>query len=144
VASWNLQERDLKLGLKGYSCQGQPLVFFHFSQFKPEKPRSIKNHQEGLSFEDLGEAGRIYLDYAQALLQHRFADCGAWPYAFEHFKDGSKISDALRLRYRETPPLQDWAGENPFENPQVFVVPSRFQAFLLKLAYLSPKSLRFG
>ncbi len=44
VAYWNLQERELGHTENGYSANGQPLVFFHFSGFSGAWPSQLSTH----------------------------------------------------------------------------------------------------
>ncbi len=45
VAYWNADSRGLRWNGRHYEVGGNPLCFFHFSGFKPEKPHLLSSHQ---------------------------------------------------------------------------------------------------
>ena len=45
LAYWNLHAHRLHWDGRGYSVDGRPLAFFHFSGFVPDEPELLSRHQ---------------------------------------------------------------------------------------------------
>jgi glycosyltransferase involved in cell wall biosynthesis len=99
TAYWNLSQRRITRSPEG-SClvNGQPLAFFHFSGYNPDKPSVISKYQTRLTWRDLGNDGQaLFDDYRQRLLAQRFRDAAGWPYAFGCFENGIAVPDCFRV-----------------------------------------------
>lgn len=82
VASWNLWQRGLARGERGWSVDGQPLVFFHFNA-------SDLDHEEAMPRQDspsaktmTGAASELLRDYSARLLANGHAQDARRPPAF--------------------------------------------------------------
>jgi glycosyltransferase involved in cell wall biosynthesis len=109
VAYWNLSHRQLEFSINdGYTVNGRPLCFFHFSGFSVKNPETVSKHQNRFHFGNLNEATRAcYLDYRRRLLDCGFEETSKYPYAYGHFDNGVPITDVLRICLRN----QDSKGE---------------------------------
>lgn len=122
TAYWNLQHRKCECIEGEYYFNGDPLVFFHFSGFNPEKRSSISKHQNRLKMTEIGEAARIFDDYAERCLKNGYSQWRKYPYSYNHFADGTKIPDIFRYLYRDEKAIEQMIdGRNPFECNQVFL-----------------------
>jgi hypothetical protein len=65
VAYWNLPERRVRRRPGGWTVNGEPLRFFHFSGFDPSIPDVPCHHAPSLQMADLGEAAVLFADYAR-------------------------------------------------------------------------------
>lgn len=128
VAYWNLHERDLVSEEDGYSVEGDPLGFFHFSGFDSTKPYLLSKNQ--------GDRPRILLSERPALLKicgeygALLAESGhdratAAPYRYGRFSNGVEIDRVMRRLYRDA--LTVWEeglrndyGKLPDEPPDPF------------------------
>ena len=103
VAYWNLAHRKISRRRRQYSVDGEPLCFFHFSGFSPNRPEELSKHQDRFCFPSLGDARFLVADYRRDLLSHGFTECSQWPYTWGHFANGLPIPDLARPAYRESP-----------------------------------------
>lgn len=68
MAYWNLHERHLELVNGLYMVnEVNPLILFHFSNYKVKSPLIISRYYNRLSLEDLPVLKKLYLDYASEL-----------------------------------------------------------------------------
>ncbi|MDE2225259.1 MAG: hypothetical protein KGJ46_08305, partial [Xanthomonadaceae bacterium] len=100
VAYWNLVSRPIaRTADGGYTANGVPLVFAHFSGVDLGKPGIYSKHQNRFDAACIGGLRPLYDEYLGKLrdnghLQHR-----GKPYAYGRFPDGEKIVPALRRAY---------------------------------------------
>ena len=100
VAYWNLFERPLESVDGGITAAGEPLRFFHFSGFSPERPERLSRHDDRT---DLGEhpVVRTLCDqYVRKLDEQGYQEAGQWEYGFSRLHGGVKLTRSLRQRYR--------------------------------------------
>jgi hypothetical protein len=74
VAHWNLHERTLSVDADGtYRVNGNvPLIFFHFSSFRPEHPERIATWQNRYTFESRPDIAPLFAHYAMELKRHGY------------------------------------------------------------------------
>jgi glycosyltransferase involved in cell wall biosynthesis len=120
VAYWNLGQRTLRGDAKSATVNGQPLRFFHFSGFDPADPGMVSKHDFELRVADAGDVHKLIADYDDALRAAGYESFRKARYAFGFFADGTLISDAARIAYRNSPSLQRAAGADPFQHPELF------------------------
>lgn len=101
VAYWNLQHRRLECQAGEYRVNGEPLRFYHFSGYRPDRPQVMSKHQDRYGLHDLPGLAELFEAYRQALLKHGFEDFKNAPYAFGFFADGTPIPDFVRQIYRD-------------------------------------------
>lgn len=117
VAYWNLMHRRVESGPDGFTVNGLPLFFFHFSGYDP-RSGSISKHQDRFTLAACAPATqRLFALYTQNLIaagKERFA---AMPYAFAKLADGTPLPDCARRAVRRhldwsrpRPPLRSAAG----------------------------------
>lgn len=124
VAYWNLAQRM-------HVIDSPELRFFHFSGFDPAAPDLVSKHDPRQSTKGIA----LFDDYAQALRAAGSRQFKNARYAYGYFHDGTRVSDAARIEYRESPELQEAAGDDPFAHPELFRV-ARARARLSALAAL--------
>jgi hypothetical protein len=100
VAYWNLHGRRIDLREGRWVCNGKPLYFFHFSNYKPEAPSVLSAFQNRIRLADHPALERLFALYTQRLLQFDYANSHTWPYTHGTYTDGGAISDADRRVYR--------------------------------------------
>ena len=129
VAYWNLYSRDLRWTGERYEVNREPLRFFHFSGYDPDKPYILSKHQ--------GERPRVLLsqhpgvaricgEYSRKLVAEGFDRSKKDAYGFGSSASGVKIDFYVHSLYRkallefeegraEEPPSPfSPAGERPF------------------------------
>jgi len=112
VAYWNLHERAVSLQ-DGPQVNGQPLRFFHFSGFNPDKPWVVSKHQNRYGMADIGPVRKLYIKYRDLLLEKGWNDCRYWSYGNDFFLDGMRIPASSRRYYWSLGPDVAHLG-NPF------------------------------
>jgi glycosyltransferase involved in cell wall biosynthesis len=124
IAYWNLHERSISLD-NGVCVNGQPLRFFHFSGFNPDKPSTISKYQDRYGMADIGEAHKLYDLYRRRLIESGWEDCKDWTYTHDFFENGVKVPAEARRYYWSLGPNVEHLG-NPFtwlNHPQELPVP---------------------
>jgi glycosyltransferase involved in cell wall biosynthesis len=117
VAYWNLAHRQVESGPAGFTVNGQPLFFFHFSGYDP-RSTSISKHQDRFTLAACTPATQqlfaLYTERLAAAGKERYA---AMPYAFARLADGTLLPDCARRAVRRhldwsrpRPPLRSAAG----------------------------------
>ena len=114
VAYWNLAQRTIAKEPDGWSVDGKPLGFFHFSGFNPHDPTRLSKHiaprPVSASLQNLLQF------YADRLLKK--GDRESHPYAYGRFASGIPIPDVVRRMFREKHP--NWPGD-PFKTYDDFL-----------------------
>lgn len=102
VAYWNVHERHVVQTETGFTVNGTPLRFYHFSGFNPDVPYLLSKHQ--------GQNPRVLLSeqpavqelcrrYAARLRGHGYGAL-AVQYGFSGLPDGTPIDGTMRRLYR--------------------------------------------
>ncbi len=98
LAYWNLEGRELARGAQGWTVDGEPLHFFHFSGFDPRRPKILSKHQDRLSVEPGSGLSDLLGEYAQVLLGNGYEASTKIPYAHNVFADGREATRPMRRR----------------------------------------------
>jgi glycosyltransferase involved in cell wall biosynthesis len=122
VAYWNVDERTIASDSSGITVDGQPLQFFHFSGFRPDKPWQLCEYTS--------QAPRVALSddpVLSKLCEHytqRLKDAGLTgrlePHGFSRLPDGTEITSQIRMAFRVLLHQAEEDGEtlppNPFDH----------------------------
>jgi glycosyltransferase involved in cell wall biosynthesis len=102
VAYWNLAHRDVQgSATRGYSVNGRPLFFFHFSGYTPGSG-TVSKHQDRFTLANCSLAARaLFNDYGASVAAHGRERFGKLPYAFATLADGTPLPDCARQLIRE-------------------------------------------
>ena len=113
VAYWNLYERALSETAEGYVVNGHsPLVFFHFSGYKPSMPNELSTKLRVK--QEIDPALRqLLLLYGDRLKANGADFYRKYPYAYGHFSDGSPVTTLVRRLYSVT--MDQWGIDDPFD-----------------------------
>lgn len=120
VAYWNLHERVLRNEGCDVTANGMPLLFYHFSLWKPEKPNHIAIDRPIAPETETAVLTRLASDYRTALFDAGHMECRAWPYGMGTFTNGMPISWAMRRHYYDLVVSGKAPEGSPFDNPQWF------------------------
>ncbi len=103
VAYWNLHERPLARGGDGrIRAAGEPLKFFHFSGYEPDRPLTLSKHAAGHPRCALGDdplVGRLCSDYVEALATAGFDETRHIPYGLACAPNGLVLTPDVRSAY---------------------------------------------
>jgi len=120
VAPWNLPSRELAHPNGRLLVNGEPLRFFHFSGFDPQRPHLLSKFQ--------GRTPRISLDenplladlcrrYAAAVLERGHVEASRIPYGYAVLPDGTPVDVTMRRLYRAALVAAEASGERPPPEP---------------------------
>lgn len=115
VAYWNLHSRNLSREGNKWLCNGERLRFFHFSDYKLNRPDVISGHMNRYRVSERADIAPLFEDYRKRLLRQGYEEVSRWPYGLAYFRDGSVISDAVRREFRKTT-LTHNPGDDPFSS----------------------------
>ena len=130
VAYWNLHSRTVAKNGVGYTVNGRPLRFFHYSGYDPELPHILSKHQGSRPRIKLSEREgvRELCDaYGQKLFAAGFRESKRRPYGFEVLSSGLRIDPRLRRIYREA---LERSERNEEAEPPLPFAPGGADAFL--------------
>jgi hypothetical protein len=104
VAFWNLRARTVSSSPGGYTVDGSPLRFFHFSGYDPHRPYLLSTWllpdpqvllSEQPALRELADA------HGERLLANGYDEARSVPYAYGTGPDGQPLDRDARRRYRE-------------------------------------------
>ena len=125
LAYWNLEGREIAKGADGWSVDGQPLAFFHFSGFDPAFPQLLSKHQDRIKVAPGSPLAGLLAEYAAVMLRNGHAEASAIPYGHRAFPSGELVSKDVRRRMLAaaragedfggglTPAAEAWASVRP-------------------------------
>lgn len=96
LAYWNLDGRALERRTDGWTVDGRPVTFFHYSGFDPRRPRTLSKHQNRVQVEPASPLAELLEDYAQAMLRNGHDQSSPIPYAHSRFACGRTVSPVMR------------------------------------------------
>ncbi|HSI54105.1 MAG TPA: hypothetical protein VK981_09070 [Ramlibacter sp.] len=96
VAYWNLHERSIAGAAGGYSVNGAPLVFFHFSGVDSQAPQVLSRHQNRHTLVAGTPLAGLVADYCARLLAAGHGRWSAISYSFGTLDDGSMVTGLMR------------------------------------------------
>ncbi|HEV2311263.1 MAG TPA: hypothetical protein VGU73_12145, partial [Acidimicrobiia bacterium] len=100
VADWNLFGRHLTERDGTYYVDGEPLRFFHFSGYSPERRGELSKYQNRIRLADNGVLSTLCDQYASKLIGQGYEQHIKVSYAFDATCDGTRLSHDVRRRYR--------------------------------------------
>ena len=98
LAYWNLEGRTLAKAKDGWTVDGEPLAFFHYSGFDPARPDVLSKHQDRVRVTPGSSLAELLADYAAAMLRNGHETSRAVPYAHLKFPSGRPVTGAMRRR----------------------------------------------
>ena len=112
AAYWNTHSRRIYKKENKWMCNNGILYFYHFSNYKPEKPNILSGHQTRYRLEELEGLNALFIMYTNLLKQNGYDSTRQLPYDYNQYTNGRIISDAERIAYRKGLPIT--AVDNPF------------------------------
>ncbi len=117
VAHWNFQERQLEERPDGWSVNGVPFVFFHFSGIDIGTKLQISKHRN-TTYAERPELLKLFEPYREQVRENGHMRFVKSPYGFGRFSNGKPISLIARRMYSIH--LTEFAGEDPFDSHGIF------------------------
>ncbi|GAB4489510.1 MAG: hypothetical protein OHK006_21310 [Thermodesulfovibrionales bacterium] len=100
VAYWNLHEKEFSACDGEITVNGEPFFFYHFSALTVDDLDLISKHQTRYRLSRFPELQTLFAQYRDLLVQNGYPDCAAWPYTFDYYVNGERITESDRLSYR--------------------------------------------
>lgn len=99
VGYWNMLERSISRDHSGsYTAGDKPLVAFHYSMFDPFEPTYVTHRDDIRIASPNAAVDALLREYAREFERAQASTCLTWPYAFDCFTDGRRIT-AQQRRY---------------------------------------------
>jgi hypothetical protein len=112
AAYWNAHSRCIYKQGNSWMCNEGILYFYHFSNYKPEKPDRMSGHQNRFNLEDLTGLHELFTKYTVLLKQNGYETTKKWPYGYMCYSNGRVIEDFDRITYRKDSSSRE--VDNPF------------------------------
>lgn len=144
AAYWNLHSRKITRQNGSWQANGKPLVFYHFSDYRIDRPDEMSGHQNRFGLENMPELKSLFDHYRTCVLANGEEVCRTWDYSFGRYKNGRQIKPWTRrafLLHRDSQPPFD-----PFDSSQHtmrFRLQSAYQACLMAFNRFVHKARRF-
>jgi hypothetical protein len=121
IGHWNLPEHAPQPTGDGFAVHGRPVRFVRFSGFDPDRPSAVTRYSQRVSMREIGGGAALFRQYAARLAEAGYDQTKRWPYAWDRFDNGARISPGARTAYRELGEESRRFG-NPFaaESPDSF------------------------
>jgi hypothetical protein len=98
LAYWNLEGRTLARTADGWTVDGFPLGFFHFSGFDPHRPKILSKHQNRVSAPPGSPLAELLAEFAERMLKNEHTATSAIPYHHNRFASGRPVAALMRRR----------------------------------------------
>lgn len=112
AAYWNIHSRKIYKQDNFWMCNNGFLYFYHFSNYKSEKPDVISGHQNRFELKDIPELHELFSMYTKLLKQNNYDTTKQWHYDYNYYSNGKVIDEIDRQCFRKMMP--SGTLENPF------------------------------
>ena len=113
IGHWNLPDRAPRPSADGFTVEGQRVRFIRFSGFDPDRPSAVTRYNARVRMREIGAAADLFRQYVAELAAAGYHETKRWPYAWDRFDNGIRISTRARTAYRELGQANGRFG-NPF------------------------------
>ncbi|MBI1683296.1 hypothetical protein [Caulobacter hibisci] len=96
LAYWNLPSRQLAQTPDGWTVDGRPLTFFHFSGFDPARPTRLSRYQDRIDAESHPALRALLEHYAAILVRHGHLDSRRIAYGHGFWANGAAATTRQR------------------------------------------------
>lgn len=148
VAYWNIHSRKIHKEGDVWMCNDGLLYFYHFSNYKPEKPNILSGHQTRYELVNLPGLHELFLTYTNLLQLNGYDAAKQWPYEYGYYSKGQPITEYDRIFFRKNMPTG--TVEDPFyvrAEPAYFggeITKSRFRLIVQFLLSDAPFKLKIS
>jgi hypothetical protein len=101
IGHWNLPEHAPQPAGDGFATEGRRVRFVRFSGFDPDRPSAITRYSRRVSMREIGGGAALFQQYTARLAEAGYHQTKRWPYAWDRFDNGVRISPHARAVYRE-------------------------------------------
>lgn len=123
VAYWNLNHRQIESTGAGYTVNGVPLRFYHFSGFDFDNIETVARYQNRYTLSALEHLAPLYHAYRDNLMAHDHVRLRQLPYAYSYFDNGVFIPGLARYLWRTVEDKEGHRWPDPFatDRPDTFI-----------------------
>lgn len=100
VAYWNLHSRQIRYMNGQWLCNNGNLYFYHFSNYKPERPETISAHLTRYSFADMLDLSKLFHLYQERLINNGYNESRRWPYTYYYFSSMKEFALIIKRTIR--------------------------------------------
>jgi lipopolysaccharide biosynthesis glycosyltransferase len=100
VAYWNLHSRLIRSMDDQWRCNDGKLYFYHFSNYKPERPETISAHLTRYNFADMPDLKKLFLHYQERLIHNGYHESRTWPYTYNQFNTRKEFALIIKRMIR--------------------------------------------
>lgn len=109
MAYWNLPHRVAARGGDGWTVNGVPLRFFHFSGYDFRRPELISKFQNRFTFKDRPDVAPLFRLYADSIAREGQETVHHYPYRYGRFDNGVVVPEVARkILQRVDPEGKRW------------------------------------
>ena len=133
VAYWNIPARELARSAQGYTVNGDPLRFFHYSGFDPNRPDRLSFYQgesPKVRLEDHPILAELCHNYAHKLIQAGHRSTFRSTYTYDRTPTGLRLDARARRIYRRALVKSEREGAAEPPNPFDTRRPDAFEDWL--------------
>lgn len=112
VAHFNLHYRSIRRGNRGWLCNDEPLLLFHFTQVDWPKLRFYARVTRPL-MEEQPLLRELLAEFREQLVRADFQRIRSWPYTYDRFANGLPLTTETREVYRRESGTRNQAND-PF------------------------------
>jgi hypothetical protein len=100
VGHWNLPDREIRVAGDKVTAEGAPCRVFRFSGYDPDAPAQVTRYNAHYRVDSTGDAAKVFALYQSMLGDAGQATAREQPYAYDHFDNGTPITEDHRRKYR--------------------------------------------
>lgn len=100
VAYWNIHSRVIEEIDNTWTCNGKPLYFYHFSNYRAENPENLSGFQNRYNLSSIPALRKLFLLYRTLLEDNGYQTSRLFPYTYGYFNTGLSIHNIVRKYYR--------------------------------------------
>lgn len=121
LGHWKLRGHRITRGPEGFTVDGAPIQFVHFSGWDPAMPEQVSSYNAHLNSSTCPGWDEVGADYAKRLYKFGYDAVRKLPYAFDTFDDGVPVRRYHRRAYYASLRGQTWSGGYPFSSRRKFI-----------------------
>ncbi len=140
VAYWNIHSRTIEECENGWTCNGGPLFFYHFSNYRAEKPDDLSGFQNRYTLSAFPALAKLFATYRALLEVNGYTTTKDFPYSYARFNTGMPVHSIVRSFYRRQI-LRTANPADPF-NFKGYTFSSKLLIYFLTIYKYSAKWLR--
>lgn len=104
MAYWNLAHRSVTRNGEGWTVNGVPLRFFHYSGYDFRRPELVSKFQNRFTFKERPDVAPLFRLYAESIGREGQETVQHYPYRYGYFDNGVAIPEVARKALQKVDP----------------------------------------